>query len=83
MCRVRTQHRLLIRARPDLGWQPVYAGTLVDNDGRPARRRSHGTPLRGQLDHDLTTAPIRLAPLSALGLCELLLKLDEDAELFS
>jgi hypothetical protein len=82
VCRLGTRHRVLIRTRQD-SYARLYLGTLVDNTGRPARRRSHGKPVRGQANRDFTTAPVRAGVVTATGLCELLMILDSDAELFA
>lgn len=84
VCRFHSRHRALIRVRRDLGPRPLYLGTLVDDRGRPARRPYGGRPVRGQVDTvAFRDAPARAGAYTATGLCELLICLDGDAELFA
>lgn len=72
VCRLGTRHRVLIRTRTDIAPFPLYLGTVVENTGRPAHRRG-----------SVVEAPLRMATMSAAGLCELLMCLDADAELYA
>ena len=73
VCRFGSRHRVLIRTRVKLG-RALYAGCLIENNGRPAHV---------VLDQQGHTSPIRLTTRDARGLTELLVALDDDAELYA